>query len=51
MSQCNRLICYLQEILEDGECSEVENILRDPWFHKMKVRTGMILFVIHIQCL
>ncbi|XP_053388579.1 DNA nucleotidylexotransferase-like [Mercenaria mercenaria] len=29
----------VQEILEDGECLEVENILKDPWFHKMKLFT------------
>ncbi|XP_060582717.1 DNA nucleotidylexotransferase-like [Ruditapes philippinarum] len=29
----------IQEILEDGECPEVENILKDPWFHKMKLFT------------
>lgn len=31
----------IQELLEDGVCDEVETILRDPWFHKMKLFTGV----------
>lgn len=31
----------IQAILEEGECDEVENILRDPWFHHMKLFTGV----------
>ncbi|XP_050397190.1 DNA-directed DNA/RNA polymerase mu [Patella vulgata] len=27
----------IKEILEDGYCQEVEDIVNDPWFHKMKL--------------
>ncbi|KAL4231639.1 hypothetical protein ACF0H5_009219 [Mactra antiquata] len=35
---CKRII---QEIIEDGESSEAQKILNDPWFHKMKLFTSI----------